>query len=215
MPEGSRALRVLDRVVIRPDSIRQVAARVAARMEEVADELNTADGRLGDGDLGVTMMRGCRLVVEALDTLPDDVGMTLARCAQAFTKTSGSSFGTLVATGLMAAAKPTKDRTEVPLSEVPELIQLAVDSMIARGKASLGDKTVLDGLDAVRQALAALPADATAESVTNEATGAAQGALDAFRDRPNKIGRARIFGDKSVGLDDPGMLALVRVVEVL
>ncbi len=215
MPEGSRALRVLDRVVIRPDSIRQVAARVAARMEEVADELNTADGRLGDGDLGVTMVRGCRLVVEALDTLPDDVGMTLARCAQAFTKTSGSSFGTLVATGLMAAAKPTKDRTEVPLSEVPELIQLAVDSMIARGKASLGDKTVLDGLDAVRQALAALPADATAESVTNEATGAAQGALDAFRDRPNKIGRARIFGDKSVGLDDPGMLALVRVVEVL
>ncbi len=215
MPEGSRALRVLDRVVIRPDSIRQVAARVAAHMEEVADELNTADGRLGDGDLGVTMVRGCRLVVEALDTLPDDVGMTLARCAQAFTKTSGSSFGTLVATGLMAAAKPTKARAEVPLTEVPELLQLAVDSMMARGKASLGDKTVLDGLDAVRQALAALPADATAESVTDEATGAAQGALDAFRDRPNKIGRARIFGDKSVGLDDPGMLALVRVVEVL
>lgn len=201
--------------MITPDSLKQVATRVASRMEQVADELNTADGRLGDGDLGVTMVRGCRLVVEALEDVPDDVGKTLARCAQAFTKTSGSSFGTLVATGLMAAAKSTKGRAEVPLSEVAELLQLAIDAMIARGKASLGDKTVLDGLEAVRQAVAALRSEVAGEASAATAATAALAALDTFRDRPNKIGRARIFGDRSIGLDDPGMLALLRVLEAL
>jgi hypothetical protein len=47
------------------------------------------------------------------------------------------------------------------------------------------------------------------------ARAAAGAALADFRDRPCRIGRARMFGDKSSGLDDPGMLAFVRLLDVI
>ena len=82
----------------------------------------------------------------------------------------------------------------------------------ARGGASLGDKTVLDGLHAVATALAASPETEDARQV---ASAASHAALEAFRDKPNRIGRARMFADKTIGLDDPGMVALQRMIDSL
>ncbi len=194
------------------ESLKAGLTRIAAAMEAAADELNTADGKLGDGDLGVTMVRGSRLVMEALPDLPDDVGMALMKCAQAFTKTSGSSYGTLLATGLMSAAKATRGRTEVPWGETSALLAGALDAMMLRGKASLGDKTVLDSIAAAREEIGALD---ESDAIAAAADRGAASALEAFRDQPNKVGRARIFGERSIGLDDPGMLAFKRVVEAL
>ena len=113
-------------------------------MEQSADELNTADGLLGDGDLGVTMIRGFRHILVDLETLPEDIGMAFFQCAKAFTKSSGSSYGTLLATGMMAIAKVKKGQTGIELEEVSGLFDIALEAMQKRGKASLGDKTVLD-----------------------------------------------------------------------
>ena len=187
-------------------------ARLAAAMERDFDMLNTADGALGDGDLGVTMTRGMRLVAEKAEELPEDLGQALLACAQAFTKASGSSYGTLVATGLMAMAKAVRGETSVPASRVSDLVALARDQMQARGKAELGGKTVLDSLDAVAKATAGK--DDTAE-VADAAAAAVDEALDAFRDRKATVGRARIFAEKSAGLDDPGMLAMNRIVKAI
>jgi dihydroxyacetone kinase-like protein len=187
-------------------------ARLTAEMERQFDALNAADGALGDGDLGVTMTRGMRAIEGQIDTLPDDLGMALLSCAQAFTKASGSSYGTLMATGLMAMAKALRGRTEVEASEVSGLVALARDAMQARGKAELGGKTVLDSLDAVAKATAGLsdPAEVSAAAVQ-----AARRVMDDFRDRPATIGRARIFAEKSRGMDDPGMLAMRGIVEAI
>ena len=83
---------------------------------------------------------------------------------------------------------------------------------MARGKAHLGDKTVLDALDAIRAAVAGLD-DPKAQCAA--ASKAVDETLDAFRDKPNKVGRARIFADRTIGLNDPGMMALRRVVDGL
>lgn len=190
----------------------QAIDRLAAAMERDFDELNTADGALGDGDLGVTMTRGMRAISDMKDDLPDDIGMALFQCAQAFTKSSGSSYGTLMATGLMSAAKTLKGQTEVDASEISNLFAAARDKMQDRGKADLGGKTVLDSLDAVAQATAGLNApDALAEAAAN----AVDQSLDEFRDKQASIGRARIFGEKSIGMDDPGMLAMQRIVKAV
>ena len=108
--------------------------------------------RLGDGDLGVNLTRAASRLLEDLPNMPDDVGMALLRCAQAFTRVSASTYGTLIATGLMAAAKCAKGRTAVPWTEVPDLLGAALTAMTARGKGQLGDKTVLDALEAARAA---------------------------------------------------------------
>lgn len=186
--------------------------RLAAAMERDFDMLNTADGALGDGDLGVTMTRGMRLVMEKAPDLPEDLGMALLQCAQAFTKTSGSSYGTLLAKGMMTMAKAVKGRSEVAASEVSDLVASARDQMQVLGKAEIGGKTVLDSLDAVAVATVGLSDPA---EVADAAAKAVEDALDAFRDKKATIGRARIFAEKSVGMDDPGMLAMARIIKAL
>ena len=198
--------------MITTDSIKTAATKIAQLMEESADELNAADGLLGDGDLGITMVRGFREIIEVRDSLPDDVGMALFQCAKAFTKSSGSSFGTLLATGLMSVAKKKKGQQEIQVEEISALLNDALDAMKQRGKAELGDKTVLDVIAASSQAA---KDQSDGSSVLKAINDAVSGTIDEFRSRQSKIGRARIFSEKSIGLDDPGMLAFRKMLEAL
>ena len=198
--------------MITTDSIKTAATKIAQLMEESADELNAADGLLGDGDLGITMVRGFREIIEVRDSLPDDVGMALFQCAKAFTKSSGSSYGTLLATGLMSVAKKKKGQQEIQVEEISSLLNDALDAMKQRGKAELGDKTVLDVIAASSQAA---KDQSDGSSVLKAINDAVTSTIDEFRSRQSKIGRARIFSEKSIGLDDPGMLAFRKMLEAL
>jgi len=198
--------------MITTDSIKSAATKIAQLMEESADELNAADGLLGDGDLGITMVRGFREIIEVRDSLPDDVGMALFQCAKAFTKSSGSSYGTLLATGLMSVAKKKKGQQEIQVEEISSLLDDALDAMKQRGKAELGDKTVLDVIAASSQAA---KDQSDGSSVLKAINDAVTSTIDEFRSRQSKIGRARIFSEKSIGLDDPGMLAFKKMLEAL
>ena len=198
--------------MITTDSIKTAATKIAQLMEESADELNAADGLLGDGDLGITMVRGFREIIEVRDSLPDDVGMVLFQCAKAFTKSSGSSYGTLLATGLMSVAKKKKGQQEIQVEEISALLDDALDAMKQRGKAELGDKTVLDVIAASSQAA---KDQSDGSSVLKAINDAVTSTIDEFRSRQSKIGRARIFSEKSIGLDDPGMLAFRKMLEAL
>ena len=192
--------------------LRAAITRLTVAMEREFDALNAADGALGDGDLGVTLTRGMRAISELSQGLPDDLGQALLACAQAFTKSSGSSYGTLMATGLMSMAKVLRGRTEVAPSEVSPLIAGARDAMQARGKADLGGKTVLDSLDAMAKATADL---IEPNAVAEAAAASAAAAQAEMKGRIATIGRARIFGEKTIGMDDPGMLAMTAIAQAL
>jgi len=194
------------------EHLRQAARLIAARAESAADELNTQDGALGDGDLGVTVSNGWRAVADGADELPEDLGRAFLEASKAFQRVSSSSFGTLTATALMAAAKATKGRSEADWSEVGGIMNSACQAMIARGKGALGEKSILDSIDAGAKAAEGLDApDALLAAVDR----AVDEAMDHFRDQPNKLGRARMFAEKSVGMDDPGMLAFRRIIDGL
>ena len=184
--------------------------QLAEHLESSSEELNGLDAKLGDGDLGVTMVRGSRQLLEIREELPDDWGMALLKCAQAFTKTSGSSYGTILATGLMAMAKQKKVQAEIDPSEWADLLKVALEAMQKRGKAELGQKTVLDPLSAIQKKLESNP-----NSSLSDLIAVVQQTIDDFRDKPCQIGRARIFQEKSIGLDDPGMVAFKRLLEGL
>ena len=193
-------------------ALRAALLHVAGRLDSAAEELNARDAAVCDGDLGVTVVRGARGMTEALPAAPDDIGALLLQCAQAFTKTSGSTFGTLVATGLMAAGKATRGKSEIPWAEVSSVLGDALSAMASRGKAQLGDKTMLDGVEALRRATEGRtePAAMLSAAVTE-----VKRALDDLRDKPARQGRARIFAEKTVGSDDPGMIVVQRIVEEL
>ena len=187
--------------------------KIAKAMENCKDELNSQDGELGDGDLGITMSRGMRTVILELDNLPQqDVGMSLFACAKCFTKVSGSSYGTLLATGLMAAAKLTKGKSGFAWAQLGDILTAAREAMQQRGKAKPGEKTVLDTLAAVSDSISGVEDPAL---LAQKAREGANQALADFKGKPSQVGRARMYKEKSQGMDDPGMLAMTRVIESL
>lgn len=181
--------------------------RIADGTAAAAAELNAADGQLGDGDLGITVSKGFAEAAGA--ELPADVGLALLECAKAFQRVSSSSYGTLVATGFMAAARGAKGSESLDPAAIPALVAAARDAMIARGKGELGAKSVLDSLDACARAIEGVDGD----EMGWKAVAAARQTLDDFRGKPCKLGRARMFAEKSAQLDDPGQLAFLRIVE--
>lgn len=193
-------------------SLRTAAARTSAAMAGLEETLNAADGKLGDGDTGQTVRRVLEAVAAAAAEAPDDLGETFAGLARASAGASGSSLGTLFTVALLTFARATRGRTAVPWSELGALLAQAGAAMASRGGAAPGDKTVLDGVDAVATAIAG---QEDAPALAEAARDAAEHALAAFRDHPCRIGRARMFADRSVGLDDPGMLAFARLVAAI
>lgn len=192
-------------------SIHSAMSRIKTGILAHVDELNERDGALGDGDLGVTLARS----MELFSTQPpggEDIGMVLLGYAKLLTGTVGSTYGTLAATGLMAAAKQTKGRTAVPWGEVSSLLGVAGAAMAARGKSQLGDKTVLDALDSARKATENID---DPKKLASAAAQAMNETIAEFRMRPFNQGRARIWGEKGLGMDDPGMVAFRYIVESL
>jgi dihydroxyacetone kinase-like protein len=183
---------------------------ICAKLTASTEELNALDAVLGDGDLGGTMASIAKSVQSEIETLPDDLGEALLRIVKAMSRTSGSSFSGVVLAGVMRAGANLRGRSSLDPSELPALIKASVDTMSERGGAKLGDKSVLDGLAAVGEALAG-----KTDNLAAEADRAVTAAMDAFRPLPCKIGRARLAGERSIGRDDPGMVAFKRMIEAL
>lgn len=194
-----------------PADLRLAVTRVSATASSAKDELNSLDGRLGDGDLGITLSNGWA-EADSADLPKEDLGRAFLEISKAFQRVSSSSFGTLLATGMMAAAKATKGRSEAEFSEIPQMVAAARDAMMARGKGELGQKSVLDVLDALARKTSGYDDPAELAAVAEQAVA---DTLDRFRDLPAGLGRARMYGDASRGLDDPGMLAVKRMLDGL
>lgn len=181
---------------------------ICTKLTAATEELNALDAVLGDGDLGGTMASIAKSVQAEIEALPDDLGEALLRVVKAMSRTSGSSFSGVVLAGVMRAGANLRGRTSVDAAELPALIKTSVDTMSERGGARLGDKSLLDALAAVGKAL-----EGKSNDLAAEADRAVAAALDAFRPLPCKIGRARLAGERSIGRDDPGMVAFKRMVE--
>ena len=113
------------------------------------DDFNTADGKIGDGDLGVTILRGLEEVNNNINKFSDDMGANFMLCSQAFVKKSGSSFGTLIAFSFMNISKNLKGKTECNHDDIIFIFETALNTILERGKTNLGDKTIADSLDLI------------------------------------------------------------------
>ena len=171
------------------------------------DEFNTIDGQIGDGDLGVTILHGLEEVNNNFNKFSDDMGTNFMICSQAFVKKSGSSFGTLIAFSFMNISKNLKGKTECSHEDILMIFKTALKTILERGKANLGDKTIADSLNLI---IEKLRENKNYSEVFKLAT---KQALEDFKGKKIKIGRARMFEDKTKDLDDPGMFAFCKLSE--
>jgi len=172
------------------------------------DEFNTADGKIGDGDLGVTILHGLEEVNNNISKFSDDMSANFMLCSQAFVKKSGSSFGTLIAFSFMNISKNLKGKSDCNHEDIVAIFETALKTILERGKTNLGDKTIADSLDLI---IKKLKDNQNYSEVFKSAT---KEALDDFKGKKIKIGRARMFEDKTKDLDDPGMFALSKLSKI-
>ena len=175
------------------------------------DEFNAVDGKIGDGDLGITILNGLEEINKNIEKFTDDLGINFMLCSQAFVKKSGSSFGTLIAFSFMNISKKLKGRNTCDHEDIITMIDTAMSTIQERGKTKVGDKTILDTLDFISRNLK------STKNIINYPELfklSANDALNAFKGKKILIGRARMFEDKTKDLDDPGMLALHKLCEV-
>ena len=172
------------------------------------DDFNSADGKIGDGDLGVTILHGLEEINNSINKFSDDIGANFMLCSQAFVKKSGSSFGTLIAFSFMNISKNLKGKTECNHDDILIIFETALKTILERGKTNLGDKTIADTLDLI---IKNLKDNQNYSDVFKSST---KQALEDFKGKKIKIGRARMFEDKTKKLDDPGMFAFNRLSSV-
>ena len=171
------------------------------------DEFNAADGKIGDGDLGITILNGFEEINNNINKFSDDMSANFMICSQAFVKKSGSSFGTLIAFSFMNISKSLKGKKECNHEDIISIFETALKTIQERGKTKLGDKTIADSLDLI---IKKLKESSNYSEVFKSAT---KQALEDFKGKKILIGRARMFEDKTKDLDDPGMLALNKLSE--
>jgi phosphoenolpyruvate---glycerone phosphotransferase subunit DhaL len=191
--------------VLRDDVIAWIQA-FAAAIAENKSYLTQLDSDIGDGDHGTNMDRGFQAVNAKVPELADkDIGSILKTVGMTLVSTVGGASGPLYGTFFLQAGSATSGKLELSLTDWVAALQAGVDGVIMRGKASLGDKTMVDALTPAVQSLkdSAAQGAGFAASVRASADACEQGMLATIPLVARK-GRASYLGERSAGHQDPG-----------
>lgn len=174
---------------------------------EQREFLIALDGKVGDSDLGITMAKSFAAAAEAVAAEGADAGLsTLLRTAGAtMARTAPSTMGTLTATGFLRASKAVEGLDALDTQALAQFWRAYTDGIAERGKAKVGDKTLLDVLDPLTRSLE--DAAGKGEHLTAALTSAAKAAEDALEATKSLVaqhGKAAAFQEKTVGLQDAG-----------
>jgi D-erythrulose 4-kinase len=195
-----------------PGPLREILIAVATRLPAHNDELRDLDAALGDGDLGITVSSGAEAVRAALTSLPEGASSreVLRAAGTAFASANPSTFAALLGGATLAAAGVADTEQIDPLA----LVEKIQERVAQRGGAEVGDKTVLDAIDAIRASLAETP-DAAPAARARAARDAVDDAVTEYAGKHSMRGRAAWVGERSVGRKDPGQVAALRFLDDL
>ncbi|ARK05862.1 dihydroxyacetone kinase subunit L [Cellulosimicrobium sp. TH-20] len=191
----------------------------AERIAAARDELTELDRQIGDGDHGENLDRGFRAVVAKLDGAaagdqpPGQIGDVLKLVATTLMSSVGGASGPLYGTAYLRAAKVT-GLAELDAHGVVALLEGALEGISARGKAQVGEKTMVDAWQpAVDAAEAAADAGGSTADVLAAAARAAREGAEATVPLVATKGRASYLGERSAGHQDPGATSTAILLE--
>ena len=199
---------------------KQMAAIVegmAKKIEAEKEYLTELDNEIGDGDHGINLARGFEAVEKKLPSLAGgDIGALLKGVGMQLVSTVGGASGPLYGTAFMKAGMACKGLTEIDGPAFVKAMEAAVDGIKMRGKATEGEKTMLDALC---PALKVLQDDVTAGKSLKEALQDAAQAAEKGVEYTKTIiatkGRASYLGERSLGHQDPGATSSLYLLQVL
>ncbi|MGE5532677.1 MAG: DAK2 domain-containing protein [Bacteroidota bacterium] len=196
-----------------------LTGKIAGALNDANEQITALDAAIGDGDLGVTCRLGMQAALDSPAREADSLSEAVLKAGMAFNSSAASTFGALVATAAMRAAKYAKDKalTEWDLPAIIGAAEATATGIKQRGGgAELGDKTMLDALIPATEALKA--AEAAGKSLAealSAAAAAAQAGAEATKPLKSKFGRAGWLQDQTIGVQDPGATVVAIVMQAL
>ncbi|MHB8065652.1 MAG: dihydroxyacetone kinase subunit L [Ruminiclostridium sp.] len=187
------------------------------KIKENKDELTRLDSELGDGDLGITMYDGFSAICDSFGKFENvkDMGILFKKIGFVMGETVPSTMGTLLSIGLVKAGDVVKDKEVITLEDTPLMLSNVIAAMVQRGKAkNRGDKTILDALyPALTELENAVKAKSSLREAFENASSGAKAGVEATKLMKSTVGKAAIYGDQSIGKQDPGATVAMYIFE--
>jgi phosphoenolpyruvate---glycerone phosphotransferase subunit DhaL len=196
---------------ISSDQIFAWIERYAAHLAEEKDNLTQLDAAIGDADHGANMHRGFQAVLaKKADLQKADIGAVLKGIAMTLISTVGGASGALYGTFFLQASVSAANRTELSPAEFGSALEKGLAGIVSRGKAAIGDKTMVDALQpAIKAYKQAIESGQTLEQALSAAVSAAEEGLKSTVPLVARKGRASYLGERSAGHPDPGATSTV------
>ncbi len=191
--------------ITRDDALAWIKA-VAGVINTNSTYLTQLDAAIGDADHGANMDRGFKAVLNKMPEISDkDIGTIFKTTGMTLISTVGGAGGPLYGTFFLQAGTKTVGKMELSLSDWAEALESALSGVLMRGKAELGDKTMVDALTPAVNALKQAIKD---NQPINKALGlsaeAAKAGMEGTIPLVARKGRASYLGERSAGHQDPG-----------
>jgi phosphoenolpyruvate---glycerone phosphotransferase subunit DhaL len=189
----------------------------AQAFEESVEELSLLDAAIGDGDHGVSMVRGFRSVAVMISATDfADIGSQWVAVGKTLMKSIGGTCGPLFATLFIKSGTAALGLNALTVADLARMIKEGVLGIMSLGQASPGDKTMVDALMPAAQALseAAEMNDPLAQALQTAAVSALAGA-EATRGMLATKGRGRYQQENSLGHQDAGATSAAILIHAL
>jgi dihydroxyacetone kinase-like protein len=186
-------------------------------IEDNKDYLTELDAAIGDADHGINLHRGFQKVKTQLSSFTDqDIGNIFKGVSMTLISSVGGASGPLYGTMFLRASQVTAGKLELNGSDVVKLFQAFVEGVVTRGKATVGDKTMLDALqpsaEAIEQAVAS---GSDLSAAIQQAIKAAETGMNQTFSLVAKKGRASYLGERSKDHLDPGAVSTYLILKAL
>ena len=196
--------------------LKTIVLKICDRIEEIKDELTDIDSRLGDGDMGISMSKGAQAVQTAVTGKEGDFKQLLFASSQALNKAAPSTMGTILSSAILSLAKYTAGKETLTEDEIAAIPGVLVEAVQKRGKANIGDKTILDALiPYARTIRASYEETGDLNQAKARALEAARAGMESTKGMVAKTGRASWLGERNKEYPDGGAYMFCKVAEIL
>lgn len=203
----------MPRDVMDASGLAAVLESLCGAMGDSIEDLTHADQAIGDGDHGLAIQRGVEAARLAMRALPagDDVGAVMSTFGMAMLDSMGGASGVIYGTLFRGGGRAIQGRAVFDADALATFLEGGLAAVRERGKASVGDKTLVDALQPAAEAARAVSTGSIADGLA-AASAAADAGVERTRGMLATLGRARTLGDRSLGHVDPGALSLALIL---
>ncbi|WP_326513480.1 dihydroxyacetone kinase subunit DhaL [Clostridium intestinale] len=195
----------------------EILTQIAVKIDENKGYLSELDATIGDGDHGINMSKGFKAVTEKLkEDNGVDIAGILKKTGMALVSTVGGASGPLYGTAFMKSSMSVNGKTEIDIKDFSNMLKDALDGIKMRGKATEGEKTMIDALEPALEAInKGIEQGLESKEILKLAKEAAYNGVEYTKTIIATKGRASYLGERSIGHQDAGATSSAIILKTI